>query len=69
MNNRIAVIRSVGVTVAKVYFPVNLYSQIYDSVIPQFEIMWCIRRARDLQVHRLEVKYLWCMVCPMRLLL
>ena len=69
MNNRIAVIRSVGVTVAKVYFPVNLYSQIYYSVIPQFEIMWCIRRARDLQVHRLEVKYLWCMVCPMRLLL
>ena len=67
MENRITVIMSVGVTAAKGYFTITLYSQIYDSAITLFERMWCIQRVRDLQGHRLEVKELWCMVCPMHL--
>ena len=33
------VIKSVDVTVAKGYFPVIMYSQIYDYVLPPFLIM------------------------------
>ena len=56
MENRITVIMSIGVTAAKGYFTITLYSQIYDSAITLFEKMWCIQRVRDLQGHRFEVK-------------
>ena len=64
-ENWIAVIRYVGKTLAKGYLPVTLYSQIYNYVIPPFERMWCIQRARYLQGHRSEVKDSWRMVCNM----
>ena len=35
-----AVMRAVGVTVAKGYFLVTLYSQIYYYVLPQLARMW-----------------------------
>ena len=64
-ENRIAVIRYVGVTVTKGFFPVNMYSKIYYSVLPPFDRMWCIWRVRSLQGHRSEVKDLRCIVFPM----
>ena len=55
-ENRMAVIRSVDMTVAKGYLPVTLYLQIYYYVLPSLARMWCILRAKDLQRQRLEAK-------------
>ena len=48
-DNRMEVIRTVGVTVAKGFLSVNMYSQIYDSVSTLFLRILCIQRARVLQ--------------------
>ena len=66
MDNRISVIRYVGVTVSKGSLLVTLYLHIYESVLLPLDRMCCIRRARDFQGHRSEVKDSWCMVFPMR---
>ena len=51
-----AVMISVGATVAKVSLPVTLYSHIYDSMLLPLVRIWPIRRARALQGQRLEAK-------------
>ena len=61
-----AVMRYVGVIVAKGSLIVNLYSQSYGYMMPPLARLWIIRRSRALQGHRSEAKDLWCMVCPMR---
>ena len=55
-ENRMAVMRYVGVTVAKGSLLVTLYLHIYNSVLPPLVSMWWIRRARYLQGQRSEVK-------------
>ena len=69
MENRMAVIISVVVTMEKGSFLVTLYSQIYNYMLPPLVRMWWTWHARALQGHRSEAKDSWCMVCPMRPLL
>ena len=66
IKNRMAVIISGSMTVAKQYFSVTLYLQTYDSMSPPLSRIWYIRRGKALQGQMLKAKYMWWMVWTMR---